>query len=707
MGEIEMGNPILAFRWRKGERWAKGCIGCLLVLSFSLSASEPREYVVNSPTFEVAIEPTQPEDMDTKRVFLYITRFLEAGWTLEGICTVSQNHEGPVFLRRVSVPGSGIYYFTSQGAVASGSESPPGPETPPQVKVIVDTERPQISFRTPRNGTRLQAGEEIRIEWDAEDENFPLRPIFLYYSLDRGKTWLPIAEELANNGIQGWQVPETGGKELFLKVRAIDRAGNASEAMVGPLSVQVSPASGVIPTLETKNAIAEVQKESPHPSSQGGVESEPPIPHPSPSSTPSKEKTQITAIRVLPSENAGASALAKKAELPPTRFPDLDGNLAPAPSEKTGSMKARRAAYIAYVMGGNLVRQGRLKDALRYYRTAVDADENFAQAWNDMGLIFKELGAYTKADTCMVHALRIDPRNPIYIHNRGEVYQAYGLSILESQPDEEKLAKAREAIHFAIKMYGRAIEEAERTGRLADRAATFFRLGEICYFANQDPVGAREYWLKVLSLHTPTPDLDNVMHDQGTPEEARSLELYRTHTERKVLLETWQRWAQAYLHQLNELERSVAPQAALRPGELDTRLKRVKTLPLIESAITPPPPDAPARTPQKTPPLPLEDEISSSMPSPSPYFSKETPIFPSAREESLPPPPTVEYLRPRYGNRPQMVRESAAPSPPLHERRPSVKRESSFWKRFREGTKKSQPSSDASPFARDGFVSYP
>ncbi|MBN2713836.1 MAG: hypothetical protein JXR97_15570, partial [Planctomycetes bacterium] len=82
------------------------------------------------------------------------------------------------------------------------------------------------------------------------------------------------------------------------------------------------------------------------------------------------------------------------------------------------------------------------------------------------------------------------------------------------------------------------------------------------------PIGARQYWNKVTSLHTPTPDLDNVMYDKGTPLEEESEYIYQNYTNMKVELETWQRFAESYINQLDEMERNGQIQYAPVGGEL-------------------------------------------------------------------------------------------------------------------------------------------
>jgi tetratricopeptide (TPR) repeat protein len=147
-------------------------------------------------------------------------------------------------------------------------------------------------------------------------------------------------------------------------------------------------------------------------------------------------------------------------------------------------------------------------------------------------------------------ALGVAPASPDLYHVRGELHQARGLEFLEKRRPEH----AANEIHAAVKAYGEAIEQAEAKNLLASRAATYFRLGEICYFAHGDVNGARAYWQKVVDLHTPT------------PEPSEPVTEYRRHTYLKVRLLTWQEWAAAYLRRLEEVEFGPRPQPSPAPG---------------------------------------------------------------------------------------------------------------------------------------------
>lgn len=206
--------------------------------------------------------------------------------------------------------------------------------------------------------------------------------------------------------------------------------------------------------------------------------------------------------------------------------------------------KQREAGRIAYVMAGNRVRQGRYKDGLRYYMEALSADPTLVEAMADAALVYKHYEDFAQAEVMADRAIATAPQAPDLHHLRGTIHQAWGLQLLR----EKRLRAGNDHIHLAVQAYGKAIALAERQGTLSHRASTYFRLGEICYFAHADPDGARSYWQKVLSLHSPEPDL------------SEPTDLYRKHTYLRVRLQTWQRWAQAYLEQLGKVLASPLPQ---------------------------------------------------------------------------------------------------------------------------------------------------
>lgn len=499
-------------------------------------ASEVPELVVGTRSFVVTVKPLDEQSRDAKTAELFITRFPQKGWVLDGACEVSFENGSPLFSRAVTVPSDGAFYFTSRGVDAVGAAPAPRNGDRAQVKIIADTTPPSIKLTAPEAGRILRTDENIRLEWNARDANLTAQPITLEFSPDAGINWQPVAPSQPNTGHFFWKVPETVDGRLMLRVGCIDRAGNRS-VDAPDLFWKVMPAAKPEVNLAKFSTPDQVVPKLPE---------------------VRLEQPQVT-VREAP-KPAAADQFAHELKDPRTqsKHPQLDANNGEIPAV-IGNPQEGRAAYIAYLMAGNLVRQGRLKDSLRYYRTAVDLDPNFDEAWNDMALVFKNLAAFAKADACIVKALSIEPDSIRYLNTRASIYQSAGFEILRDPASgEESLARANDLILFAVKTYGAAVDVALKQGRLAECAESYFHLGEICYFANQDPRGARQYWVKVLDLHTPTPNLDGVIFDRDTPQERLTRTIYEKNTELWVDLRTWQSWAKEYLTQLNQLESGAA-----------------------------------------------------------------------------------------------------------------------------------------------------
>ncbi len=516
--------------------------GSLLGLTNAGDENIP-EKIVASRNFTVTVKPADSKSLDAEAADLYITRFPQRGWVLDGECRIQVGTGEKLFAKAVSVPSDGVYYFTSRGADAVGKSPAPLRGDTPQVKVIADTTAPEFSLHAPEPGRIFREGEEIRIEWIASDRNLALNPVELEYSTDNGINWRIISRDIPNTGHYFWKIPQAGN--FMLRGRCIDRAGNVTRA-------EPNESWKVMPKLRAPVVVNEEVVVAPKIPTA-------PIAAVTPEAAPLVSEVKPT-VKAQPekSKSAAVDDYTKhlKDPRPASKHPELDANNGDIPRVE---QKNGKAAYIAYIMAGNLVRQGRLKDSLRYYRTAVDIDENFDQAWNDMALVYKQLGAYSKADACIMHALKVKPDSPRYINTRGGIYQASGFEILrDPSSGDESLARASDLILFSVKTYGQAIDSALKQGRLAECAETYFHLGEICYFANQDPQGARQYWTKVLDLHSPTPDLDNVVLDRDTPQEKLTRTIYEKNTELWVNLNTWQSWSREYLRQLNRLEQGAA-----------------------------------------------------------------------------------------------------------------------------------------------------
>ncbi|MCU0719328.1 MAG: hypothetical protein MUC83_06475 [Pirellula sp.] len=104
--------------------------------------------------------------------------------------------------------------------------------------VKVDTVPPKVRIQSALYGRGPEAGSLI-IEYLAIDPDFGDRPISLYYSSTSDGPWQEITSGLTNSGKYAWAANPNLPPEIFLKVKAIDAAGNLSEhTMDIPIKVQ-------------------------------------------------------------------------------------------------------------------------------------------------------------------------------------------------------------------------------------------------------------------------------------------------------------------------------------------------------------------------------------------------------------------------------------------------------------------------------------
>jgi len=130
------------------------------------------------------------------------------------------------------VKKDGIYgYIIVVESRAGTSGRDPKPNDPPHTSVIVDTTPPVVKMTEPKvraNGTPNQ-GALVDIVWQATDKNMAAAPITLEYAEKIEGPWRVIAEKIENTGKFSWAVPPTEPFSFFVRVKAIDRAGNVAQ----------------------------------------------------------------------------------------------------------------------------------------------------------------------------------------------------------------------------------------------------------------------------------------------------------------------------------------------------------------------------------------------------------------------------------------------------------------------------------------------
>ncbi|MDA8698219.1 hypothetical protein N9M41_07050 [Rhodopirellula sp.] len=95
----------------------------------------------------------------------------------------------------------------------------------PDIVVVVDTEKPEVRITGARYGEGSRVGSLV-ITYECFDQNLPQRPITLAFSDSLEGPWTTIAGGLRNEGQYIWAADPTLPRQLYLRIDAIDEAGN-------------------------------------------------------------------------------------------------------------------------------------------------------------------------------------------------------------------------------------------------------------------------------------------------------------------------------------------------------------------------------------------------------------------------------------------------------------------------------------------------
>lgn len=125
----------------------------------------------------------------------------------------------------VEVKGEGRYGFS---IVVRGQPGPqPGDE--PQFWTEVDLTKPGVHMTRCETGTGEQT-EVLHLAWKAVDKNLGKRAVRLCYAEKPDGPWKTITADLDECGEYDWKKPVDLARHIFVRVEAIDRAGNVGFA---------------------------------------------------------------------------------------------------------------------------------------------------------------------------------------------------------------------------------------------------------------------------------------------------------------------------------------------------------------------------------------------------------------------------------------------------------------------------------------------
>lgn len=133
-------------------------------------------------------------------------------------------HQNPPFI--IKVNREGLYGFTLLACSPDGSSKPaPRAGDPPQMWMEVDMTKPVVQLLAVEAGIGPKA-RTWQVRWKAADKNLAPRPITVSYAPTNDGPWTPIATNVENSGRLEWQVAAGIPAHFFVRVEAVDRAGN-------------------------------------------------------------------------------------------------------------------------------------------------------------------------------------------------------------------------------------------------------------------------------------------------------------------------------------------------------------------------------------------------------------------------------------------------------------------------------------------------
>jgi len=151
----------------------------------------------------------------------------------------SRDNQQPPFT--VEVKDERQYGFTliARSGVGMGIP-PPRLNDPPQVWVEVDLTKPVVRLEDIIVGKGADTG-NLTILYKASDKNMAARPITISYAEKADGPWTQIVRGDDNTGRYVWKMPADVPYQMYIRVEAIDKAGNVGvDPTAQPVAVDLS-----------------------------------------------------------------------------------------------------------------------------------------------------------------------------------------------------------------------------------------------------------------------------------------------------------------------------------------------------------------------------------------------------------------------------------------------------------------------------------
>lgn len=106
----------------------------------------------------------------------------------------------------------------------------------------LDTVPPELELISSNGGEEWYSGDTKNILWEASDTNLIVDSICIWYTLNPEDGYVTLVEGIKNSGVYPWLLPNETTHRGRVKVMAVDRLGNISEAISeSPFSIIYDP----------------------------------------------------------------------------------------------------------------------------------------------------------------------------------------------------------------------------------------------------------------------------------------------------------------------------------------------------------------------------------------------------------------------------------------------------------------------------------
>jgi hypothetical protein len=188
----------------------------------SIGRNPGETLLVNARTFDVEYDLQAVGSWGVAKVELWGTQDGGNTWQSFG---ADPDNRSPA---RVTVPNGGTFGFRIlvEGANGVGATIPQTGDKP-ELLVTVDLQPPTAELLAVDPGTE-NLSDQLRIRWQADDENLEPRPIGLSYSSFPNGPWSTVAAGLENTGSYVWRIERHVPSRFYLRLEVRDTAGNVT-----------------------------------------------------------------------------------------------------------------------------------------------------------------------------------------------------------------------------------------------------------------------------------------------------------------------------------------------------------------------------------------------------------------------------------------------------------------------------------------------